>query len=83
MKEVYIIKADIDCERRGVEDLEGRTFPTLEDFYKDQEVKKMMKRGEVLLEHISDFTTDWNDTDDYGDFLEVGSYFIAYIFIGE
>lgn len=83
MKEVYIIKVDIDCERRGVEDLEGRTFPTLEDFYKDQEVKKLMKRGEVSLEHISDFTTDWNDTDDSGDFLEVGSYFIAYVFIGE
>lgn len=83
MKKVYIVKAEIDCDRIETENLEGHTFSSVEDFWGNEDVKEMMKHGEVLLEEISNFTTDWNDTDDEDDFLRPYNYFIAWVFIGE
>lgn len=83
MKEVYIVKAEIDCDRNNVEIIEGNSYPTTEDFYNDETVVEMEKRGKVLIEKLSDFTRNWNDTDDMSDYLNIYEYFIGYVFIGK
>lgn len=80
---IFIIKAEIDCDRPNVESLEGRKFKTISDLYNDEDFKELKRNGKVLVQSISEFTKDWNDTDDSDDYLRVFDYFICYIEIEE
>ena len=81
----YIVIAKL-CDngfyREHLEAIEGQTFDNLDDAKKalqDLSPDSCLKSVSWLT--LGEFTTDWNDTDNEGEYLNIMDSFIGYIFI--
>lgn len=82
----YIVIAKLcdDCiYREDLEAIEGQTFDSLDDAKKAlQSVSSELHiEKSVSWLTLGEFTKDWNDTDDEGEYLNIMNSFIGYIFI--
>lgn len=76
---IYMIVADVDCDRTNLESIEGNHYKSLDEFRESEEYKYIKSRGNFNVMPLYEFTTDWNDTDDDGTYLDIHSSFISYI----
>lgn len=84
MKKIYIVIASADSlifDRPYLESIEGQTYASIDNFYSQAENIDANARESLTLMELSEFTTDWNDTDDDGTYLSIEDTFISYIYI--